>query len=252
MKAEIKRQILLALPEIETMENVEVIEPKNKDHGDFTSNVALKIAKRLGRNPMAVAEELAEKIKDNWAAAEVKPIVPGFINFYLREQWLYEVFEDSTPDPMSSETKKSIETIFNTEEAKKMIQEVLTPEEIKRLQYAHSRICSILRILRAEGICHKAPGINFDYHGSAVEKQILKQLMDYNTVIHQTLENKGCRVLLDYLVSLSTRFYRYHEGILFRSLDSSLLYGTLKVLDSVGRIIGELLELFNIDAPERL
>ncbi|AOT70171.1 DALR anticodon-binding domain-containing protein [Geosporobacter ferrireducens] len=252
MKAEIKRQILLALPEIENAEQIEVMEPKNKDHGDFTSNVALKMAKELRKSPMMLAEALAEKIKNNWTAVEVKVITPGFINFYLKEKWLYKVFENVLPESMSSNVKERIEVILKTQEAKELIQEKLLPEEIKRIQYAHSRICSVLEILRSEGICHKGPGISFDYHGSDTEKQILKQLLGYPAMIGQTLENRDSKVLLDYLVGLNNLFYRYHEGLLFRSLNPSLLYGTLKVLASMGRIIGELLGLLGIDAPVKM
>ncbi len=57
--------------------------PRNRDHGDWASNVALKFAKRLGENPRALAEQLAEEIAaiDGVASAEVAG--PGFINISL-------------------------------------------------------------------------------------------------------------------------------------------------------------------------
>ena len=251
MKEEIRRRILQALPEIEKMDEIEVVEPKNKEYGDFSSNVALKMAKKLGKNPMELAKCLAENIKTEGTFAEVKAVPPGFINFYIGEEWLYKAFEAWHFESLPLEVKKDIRCIVKAEEAGGCIQEILRAEENKRLQYAHSRICSVLRILKAEGICLKNPGISFDYHGSDVEKDILRQIMDYHRMIQMTFEKKDCKILLEYMLTLGAGFYRYHEGILFRSLKSSLLYGTLRVMDGIRLVIKDLLDILGLDAPEK-
>ncbi len=55
---------------------------------DFQANVALPLAKRLGRPPREVAAALAERLSvaDMCAPPEVSG--PGFINFMLREDWI--------------------------------------------------------------------------------------------------------------------------------------------------------------------
>ena len=57
--------------------------PRNRDHGDWASNVAMRLAKPLTANPREVAEEIAQAAArlDGVAAAEVAG--PGFINFRL-------------------------------------------------------------------------------------------------------------------------------------------------------------------------
>ncbi|MCX7521153.1 arginine--tRNA ligase [Microbacterium sp. STN6] len=57
--------------------------PKNREHGDWASNVAMRLAKRIGANPRELAGEIAERARslDGVASAEVAG--PGFINLRL-------------------------------------------------------------------------------------------------------------------------------------------------------------------------
>lgn len=57
--------------------------PKNRDHGDWASNIAMKLAKKVGVNPRELATELTEGLAaiDGVATAEVAG--PGFINIRL-------------------------------------------------------------------------------------------------------------------------------------------------------------------------
>ncbi|MCU1546953.1 MAG: arginine--tRNA ligase [Homoserinimonas sp.] len=54
--------------------------PKNRDHGDWASNIAMKLAKPLGTNPREFAAELAEGITGIEGVASVDVAGPGFIN----------------------------------------------------------------------------------------------------------------------------------------------------------------------------
>jgi arginyl-tRNA synthetase len=57
--------------------------PKQADHGDFSSNIALQLAKSLKTNPRQLATSLASRIRfDLLEKAEVAG--PGFINFRLK------------------------------------------------------------------------------------------------------------------------------------------------------------------------
>lgn len=64
--------------------------PEDLTFGDFSSNVALVLAKSLGENPVALAEKIAEEIKKDLPKeierVEVK--APGFINFFLSKNFL--------------------------------------------------------------------------------------------------------------------------------------------------------------------
>ncbi|MBK4347477.1 arginine--tRNA ligase [Lacisediminihabitans changchengi] len=65
------------------IDDVPLERPKNRDHGDWASNIAMKLAKPLGTNPRALAEELAEGIRAIDGVAAVDVAGPGFINVTL-------------------------------------------------------------------------------------------------------------------------------------------------------------------------
>ncbi|WP_193509898.1 arginine--tRNA ligase [Cryobacterium sp. BB736] len=64
-------------------ETIALERPKNRDHGDWASNIAMKLAKPLGVNPREFAGELAERIREIDGVASVDVAGPGFINIRL-------------------------------------------------------------------------------------------------------------------------------------------------------------------------
>ncbi|MGO1571514.1 MAG: arginine--tRNA ligase [Canibacter sp.] len=57
--------------------------PKNREHGDWASNVAMKYAKRLSLNPRELATEVADKISQVEGVDKAEIAGPGFINITL-------------------------------------------------------------------------------------------------------------------------------------------------------------------------
>ncbi|MGH2740870.1 MAG: arginine--tRNA ligase [Actinomycetota bacterium] len=73
---------------------IDVVRPKQKDHGDYATNLALAIAAETGTSPREVAEILVRHLPDAEFVAKVEVAGPGFINFFLAHGWLYEVLGD--------------------------------------------------------------------------------------------------------------------------------------------------------------
>ena len=59
---------------------LKVDRPKNPEHGDYASNIAMQLGKRAGMNPRQFAELLAAKLQDDDAITAVEIAGPGFIN----------------------------------------------------------------------------------------------------------------------------------------------------------------------------
>jgi len=57
--------------------------PRNRDHGDWASNVAMKFAKRVGVPPRELATEIAGELAETDGVAAVDVAGPGFINVTL-------------------------------------------------------------------------------------------------------------------------------------------------------------------------
>ncbi|GAA2265309.1 MULTISPECIES: arginine--tRNA ligase [Kitasatospora] len=64
-------------------EHVTVERPKNRDHGDYATNVALQLAKPAGKPPRAVAELVAARLREVTGIAKVDIAGPGFLNITL-------------------------------------------------------------------------------------------------------------------------------------------------------------------------
>ncbi len=72
---------------------VHVERPARPEHGDFSTNAALAVAKGAGRSPRALAVDLANELSDaKLAHVDVVEIAgPGFVNFRLADSWLHAV-----------------------------------------------------------------------------------------------------------------------------------------------------------------
>jgi arginyl-tRNA synthetase len=62
---------------------ITVERPRNRDHGDYATNVALQLAKPAGRPPRAVAELIAPRLRAIPGVAAVDIAGPGFLNITL-------------------------------------------------------------------------------------------------------------------------------------------------------------------------
>ena len=71
-------------------------QPANRDHGDWSSNLAMATAKGAGMNPRELAGRLVERLEaqkiDHVMAIEIAG--PGFINFRLTDTWLHDVLRN--------------------------------------------------------------------------------------------------------------------------------------------------------------
>ncbi|MFB9954483.1 arginine--tRNA ligase [Cellulomonas denverensis] len=64
-------------------DTVHVERPRQREHGDWATNVALQLAKKAGTNPRAFAEELTRRLADVPGIAKVDIAGPGFLNITL-------------------------------------------------------------------------------------------------------------------------------------------------------------------------
>ena len=70
--------------------------PARREHGDWSSNIAMATAKAAGKVPRHLAAELVERLNANppphVERAEIAG--PGFVNFHLRDTWLHDVLSE--------------------------------------------------------------------------------------------------------------------------------------------------------------
>ncbi|KKQ53471.1 MAG: Arginine-tRNA ligase [Parcubacteria group bacterium GW2011_GWD2_38_11] len=105
MKEDIRKLLkkaVLAAKEAHSWGDFEMFEitvdyPKNEQFGDYTSNIAMVLAKKVGKNPMKIAKILSLVIShqssENGVFEKIEVVQPGYLNFYLSKKYLQEMVE---------------------------------------------------------------------------------------------------------------------------------------------------------------
>jgi arginyl-tRNA synthetase len=67
--------------------------PPKKEFGDFATNFSMQAARAAKTNPRVIAEAIVARMQETWLD---KAVIagPGFINFYLKSDWLYAMLRD--------------------------------------------------------------------------------------------------------------------------------------------------------------
>jgi arginyl-tRNA synthetase len=81
--------------QIKIIPEIILLTPKNKSHGDLSTNIAMQLSRKLKLKPLDIAHFIVDNlnIKDS-IIGEVEIVRPGFINFYLKENWLYQIIDE--------------------------------------------------------------------------------------------------------------------------------------------------------------
>ena len=99
----------------------------DKSHGDYSTSIALQMAKRISKNPIDVANLIKEKIEKNGLFKKIEVAGPGFINFFINDK----VFIDNL---------KSIDKNYgkrNELKNKKVIIDYTDPNILKEFHIGH-------------------------------------------------------------------------------------------------------------------
>ena len=81
---------------------IELDTPELEAHGDYSTNLALSLAKKEGKNPKEIADKLAEELQKDPELAKIVSKIevkdPGFVNFFISEEALFEVLNKAIGD----------------------------------------------------------------------------------------------------------------------------------------------------------
>jgi len=90
IRKRIEKLIRESLPEIKI--EIKIERPANKEYGDYSSNIAMVLSKILNEDSLKIAKKIKSKIegKDPKIFEKVTAEKPGFINFYLKKEYLQD------------------------------------------------------------------------------------------------------------------------------------------------------------------
>ena len=75
---------------LETTPDIMIERPSNRDHGDFATNLPLRLSRSTSLKPMELAQRLVDKIPVGAEISKVEAAPPGFVNFSLDDRWVQE------------------------------------------------------------------------------------------------------------------------------------------------------------------
>ena len=74
------------LPQGSAQTSINIERTRQKSHGDFATNISLAMAKKAGKNPRELAQEIISAIPNHEQLTKVDIAGPGFINFFVNEE----------------------------------------------------------------------------------------------------------------------------------------------------------------------
>jgi arginyl-tRNA synthetase len=86
--------------ELEAEVNIELDIPRNSGHGDYATNFAFALAKRLKQNPRQVASQIVANLDDSDGLLDKAEIAgPGFVNFFISPSAWRGIVREVLSDP---------------------------------------------------------------------------------------------------------------------------------------------------------
>ena len=121
------------------------------------------------------------------------------------------------------------------------------------VQYAHARICSILRLLEEEGV----KVLPFDEVKTTLltdesELALLKKLADLPDEITSAAKALEPARLTRYVMDLAAAFHTFYTACRVRTEDCDLMNARLKLIDSTRIVLKGVLSMLKITAPEKM
>ncbi len=154
----------------------------------------------------------------------------------------------------------SVRFLFNTREANTQMDFDLglavtqdNQNPVYYVQYAHARICSILRALANDGITPRTPTddelklltqseeIELIHHLASFESQIISSANDYDPT-----------KITRYVTTLATLFHKFYNACRVKGEDESLTQARLALCICVKTVINNVLTMFSITCPEQM
>lgn len=121
------------------------------------------------------------------------------------------------------------------------------------VQYAHARICSILKNLSAEGIAAKsAAECNFDLLQKPEEIELIRYLATLPNEIIDAAKNYDPSKMTKYAIEAATLFHKFYNACRVRGEEEALMQARLSLCIATKTVLKNVLSILKIGAPESM
>lgn len=121
------------------------------------------------------------------------------------------------------------------------------------VQYAHARICSMLRLLDGEGISvPDADEVDLTLLAAPEELDLIKKLAEYPDEIRISAQTLEPSRLTRYVTDVASLFHSFYTECRVKGEEESLMKARLLLVSAVKTVIKNVLDILSISAPERM
>jgi len=121
------------------------------------------------------------------------------------------------------------------------------------VQYAHARICSIIRLLAEEGVnVKRASEVNVTRLTQPEELDLIRKLSELPDEIKSASDILEPSRMTRYTMDLANAFHSFYNACRVKVDDVELLHARLKLIDSVRITLANVLGILAVDAPEKM
>ena len=121
------------------------------------------------------------------------------------------------------------------------------------VQYAHARICTLLKALAAEGYQVKdAAQVELTVLTAAEEKALIKQLAQYPVVVQLAARDYDPSFINRYLTELAAAFHKFYNACRIKGEAENVLLARLKLADTARAVLKNGMTLIGCSAPEKM
>lgn len=121
------------------------------------------------------------------------------------------------------------------------------------IQYAHARICSLLKALAEEGYtAPKAADINISLARSEQEQALIKELSLFSEEIRMAARDYDPSYINRYLVRLAAAFHRFYNACRIKGEADDVIAVRLKLAEATKQVLANGLGILGLNAPEKM
>lgn len=120
------------------------------------------------------------------------------------------------------------------------------------VQYAHARICSILRRMEEEGTGYKNIPVNELNYSHPAELALIRHIAALPDCINEAAKDYNPSKITKYLCDLAQLFHKFYDNCKIKGEEENTLQSRLSLCVATKTVFKNLLDLLKVDAPEKM